>query len=113
MAVSDEEALLQAIWAEPDDDAPRLVYADWLEENGRPDRAEFIRVQCVLAGSGLTLSQRKRLRARQDELWSAHRQEWLGVLRGSSLPWRFHRGFLERLAKTGYFRAEVWDANTG
>jgi uncharacterized protein (TIGR02996 family) len=55
MAVSDEEALLRAIWAEPDDDAPRLVYAEWLEENGQSERAEFIRVQCVLAHPKLAL----------------------------------------------------------
>ena len=31
--MSDREALLRAILATPDDDAPRLVYADWLEEH--------------------------------------------------------------------------------
>ena len=41
-------ALLAAILANPDEDTPRLVYADWLEENGEPERAEFIRVQCEL-----------------------------------------------------------------
>jgi uncharacterized protein (TIGR02996 family) len=34
--VSLEDALLQDIRANPADDAPRLVYADWLEEQGRP-----------------------------------------------------------------------------
>ena len=36
--------LLAAIIAHPDEDTPRLVYADWLQENGDPDRAEFIRL---------------------------------------------------------------------
>jgi uncharacterized protein (TIGR02996 family) len=40
---------LAAIRAAPDDDLPRLVAADWLEEHGEVDRAEFIRVQCELA----------------------------------------------------------------
>ena len=40
----DEEAFLRAIAETPDDDAPRLVYADWLEDHGRPDRARFIRL---------------------------------------------------------------------
>jgi uncharacterized protein (TIGR02996 family) len=31
--MTDEKALLATILAEPDDDAPRLVYADWLSEN--------------------------------------------------------------------------------
>lgn len=41
-------ALLRAILSDPRDDTPRLVYADWLDENGEPDRAEFIRVQCAI-----------------------------------------------------------------
>ena len=44
-----DEAFLQAMVETPDDDTPRLVYADWLEENGDADRAEFIRLQCELA----------------------------------------------------------------
>ncbi len=43
-----EEALLAAVLADPGDDAPRLVYADWLDEHGEPERAEFIRVQIDL-----------------------------------------------------------------
>jgi uncharacterized protein (TIGR02996 family) len=43
-------ALLSAILANPDDDLPRLVFADWLEENGTTDadaaRVEFIRLGC-------------------------------------------------------------------
>jgi uncharacterized protein (TIGR02996 family) len=37
--------LLRGITAAPDDDLPRLVYADWLEEHGRAPRATFIRMQ--------------------------------------------------------------------
>src|SRR5262249_24298968 len=42
-------AFLRLIAERPDDDGPRLLYADWLADNGDPDRAEFIRVQCALA----------------------------------------------------------------
>jgi uncharacterized protein (TIGR02996 family) len=42
----EHEAFLRAIFDAPDDDTPRLVYADFLEENGEAQRAEFIRVQC-------------------------------------------------------------------
>jgi uncharacterized protein (TIGR02996 family) len=41
-----DEAFLADIIESPDDDTPRLVYADWLEDNDQPDRAAFIRVQC-------------------------------------------------------------------
>ncbi len=45
----DDEALLSTIIADPDDDRPRLVYADWLEQHGQLDRARLIRVQIELA----------------------------------------------------------------
>jgi uncharacterized protein (TIGR02996 family) len=35
---------LQDIIEHPEEDALRLIYADWLEDNGDPDRARFIRV---------------------------------------------------------------------
>ncbi len=43
------DALRQAVLASPDDDLPRLVFADYLEENGDADRAAFIRAQIELA----------------------------------------------------------------
>jgi uncharacterized protein (TIGR02996 family) len=45
----DGDALLRAICESPWEDTPRLVYADWLDENGQPERAEFIRVQIEVA----------------------------------------------------------------
>ena len=47
--MTDREALLAAVAADPRDDAPRLVLADWLDEQGEPERAAFIRVQCAAA----------------------------------------------------------------
>src|SRR5215471_8366549 len=44
-----EQAFLADILEHPDDDAPRLVFADWLDENGDPERAEFIRLHVQLA----------------------------------------------------------------
>jgi uncharacterized protein (TIGR02996 family) len=42
------QTILAAILDEPDDDLPRLVYADCCEESGDHDRAEFIRLQLEL-----------------------------------------------------------------
>lgn len=42
-------ALHRAILLHPADDDRRLVYADWLEEHGDVDRAEFVRAQVELA----------------------------------------------------------------
>jgi uncharacterized protein (TIGR02996 family) len=47
--VTDREALLRAICEYPDDDTPRLIYADFLEESGEADLAGFIRAQVQLA----------------------------------------------------------------
>lgn len=43
------DAILAAVLAAPDADTPRLVYADWCDDHGQPERAAFIRVQVELA----------------------------------------------------------------
>jgi uncharacterized protein (TIGR02996 family) len=48
-AASDFEGLVRALFHNPDDDTPRLIFADWLEENGQIDRAALIRYQCEQA----------------------------------------------------------------
>src|SRR5262249_56580580 len=70
-----EEAFLSDIRARPDDDGIRLSYADWLQENGQPQRAEFIRVQIGLARLDDD-PRREVLADRQDELLAAHGDEW-------------------------------------
>src|SRR5262249_51908714 len=47
--MTDEQALWAAIRATPEDDRPRLAYADWLEEAGRPEHANFVRAEVELA----------------------------------------------------------------
>jgi uncharacterized protein (TIGR02996 family) len=51
--VTDGDTLLAAILANPEEDTPRLMYADALQERGDEARAEFIRVQCEIARLGL------------------------------------------------------------
>jgi uncharacterized protein (TIGR02996 family) len=41
--MAEEEAFIRSILASPRDDAPRLAFADWLEERGDP-RGEFLRI---------------------------------------------------------------------
>jgi uncharacterized protein (TIGR02996 family) len=72
--MTDADALLRAIVRHPDDDTPRLVYADWLQENGRPEEAEFLRVQCRLAAGGADDPEYPDLLAREEEL-----SLWLGT----------------------------------
>jgi uncharacterized protein (TIGR02996 family) len=47
--MTEYEAILRGILLSTDDDVPRLVLADWLEENGQVERAAFIRAQVYLA----------------------------------------------------------------
>jgi uncharacterized protein (TIGR02996 family) len=96
--MTDAPALLAAIRAAPDDDAPRLVYADWLDEHGQPERAEFIRVQCELA-------RRKSpaLRRREAELLVRHHDAFAGPLAAAHLRFRFDRGFPIAFGHTGVF----------
>ena len=60
-----EDAFLQAIREAPEDDTPRLVYADWLEERADP-RAEYLRLEArareVLPGRADLPGLRRRVR---------------------------------------------------
>jgi uncharacterized protein (TIGR02996 family) len=75
----DESPLLAAVLADPADDAPRLIYADWLDEQGRCEQAEFIRVQCELAATSRWVAGklpsgkrvRRRLAGRRRARWDA------------------------------------------
>jgi uncharacterized protein (TIGR02996 family) len=78
--VSDEAALLRAIGAHPDEDTPRLMYADWLDEHGRAERAEYIRVQVTRQRKLATGEDDERLYAREVELYRAHAAQWLREL---------------------------------
>jgi uncharacterized protein (TIGR02996 family) len=47
--MNDEQALLASILADPQDDAPRMIFADWLDEHDQGERAEYIRLAIELA----------------------------------------------------------------
>lgn len=93
------DAFLAAIADRPDDDLPRLVYADWLDENGDPDRAEFIRTQIELANSPDHDPRRPGLRDRERELLRTHKDAW--TLPGfRDISQHFRRGFVESVNVT-------------
>jgi uncharacterized protein (TIGR02996 family) len=95
--VTHDDAFLQAILESPDDDTPRLVYADYLDEHGDPDRAEFIRVQVALASLPPGDLRQQQLGDRERQLLAGHREEWLGPLRPLLSGWAFRRGFLDAI----------------
>src|SRR5262249_24596935 len=98
--MTNAEAFLEAIREEPDDDTHRLVYADWLEANGPPDRAEFIRIQCELARAPGQDPDRLRLQERERALLALHDTAWAQPLRGRVRSWTFRRGFLWEVTMT-------------
>ena len=92
--MSDHVAFVEAIAADPDDDAPRLVYADWLEERGDP-HAELIRVQCERATMRWDDPRREQLQPRERRLVATIWAAW--KLDRSRLRAQFHRGFIDRV----------------
>ena len=70
------QALMFAVCENPDDDTPRLVLADWLEENGEPERAQFIRLQIQLARGTYPPNERKRLEKVEQKLITIHGRRW-------------------------------------
>jgi uncharacterized protein (TIGR02996 family) len=95
---SDGEALFRAICDQPWEDTPRLVYADWLQENGRAERADFIRLQCEawhLCTAYPTITEARtaasRLLKEYGDQWHAELPEIAGVT-WSDL---FVRGFVD------------------
>ncbi|MGI9472096.1 MAG: TIGR02996 domain-containing protein [Rubripirellula sp.] len=96
----DESEFLAAVRSSPEDDAPRLVYADWLDEQGQTTRAELIRIQCEIHRSDWHAEDRYRLEKRETQLFRAHKDSWLGDLASMMRSGRFERGFVERVALT-------------
>jgi uncharacterized protein (TIGR02996 family) len=93
--MSPEDAFLAEIVEHPDDDAVRLVYADWLDERGDIDRADFIRVQIQRARLDEDDPAQADLERREQLLLKGH-PEWLAKLpawaRSGAV---FRRGFVE------------------
>src|SRR5262245_1847527 len=94
--MNDNDAFVQAILNNPDDDQLRLIYADWLEERGDV-RGEFIRVQIELSRPDLASASQRDLLIREKELLAAHEAEWVGLLRPRMDRCTFRRGFLDEV----------------
>jgi uncharacterized protein (TIGR02996 family) len=101
-----DEAFIQAVIEAPEDDTPRLVYADWLDENGDAERAEFIRVGCALARLEYDDPRYPALFQREVDLWARNKQHWLQPVPqwaiNAYMP--FRRGFVAEVNSTvAYF----------
>ena len=93
----DHQPFLRAIRAKPEDDLPRLVYADALEESGASERAEFIRVQVALANTPEHDPQFRLLEDREHELLGKNERAWMGNPSVTPQEWAWHRGFVDEV----------------
>ena len=91
------DALLDAIFDHPDDDTPRLIYADWLQEHSEEPLAEFIRARCAIALLGNHQPRPLQLREREKKAWEAIKSRWPGFIQftGARKEW-FYRGLFRR-----------------
>jgi len=113
--MTEREALLRAVCEFPDDDTPRLVFADWLQEHGEEERAEFIRAQIEAARLPADDGYRSALVARAAELQAKHGTVWLNELpKRDKIDWvRYPGGWLEGEEFDRGFPARVRVDNAG
>ncbi|MCI0703718.1 MAG: TIGR02996 domain-containing protein [Planctomycetia bacterium] len=95
--MNDGEALRRAILALPEDDTPRLIFADWLQENNQPERAEFIRAQVEAVRAEPFSPQARAAAATAEKLLEGRRGEWTRHIRERVERWEFRRGFIEHV----------------
>ncbi len=108
-----ERKLVDAILEKPEDDGPRLVYADWLMQRGNP-RGELVILQCEAAHGELSAQKAKRLQ----ELQKLHPRALLGPAAhliyqnlGYELSTgraRLERGFITALEVRQEVPARLW-----
>jgi uncharacterized protein (TIGR02996 family) len=111
--------LMEDILHHPADDVPRLILADWLEDHGQRDRAEFIRLQIERADAPKLSARELRLLGSPQYPWPgyghgeperAYRKipafdAWSGAVGNSvhvtSRPESYRRGFIETVTPSG------------
>ncbi len=115
--MSDEAAFLRAAQAQPDDDTLRLVYADWLEEQGGEKfatQAAFVRLQVRRSQLDVFDPNRAGLLQEEAKLVQKHKRDWNGRIhhalhrrglfglidsrRGLIRKWDYHRGMIARVS---------------
>lgn len=77
-------SFLGAIASHPNDETTRLVFADWLEDQG-DWRAEFLRLDCARRALPIDQTQPEDLQSRWVEMRSRMSPSWLAILGRSEL----------------------------
>lgn len=94
--MDERRAFLDEFIEHPDDDVPRLIYADWLDEQGDA-RGEFIRVQCELAQTDRLSPDFYELTDRSEKMLDEFGSEWATELKQNVRKVAFHRGFIDTI----------------
>jgi uncharacterized protein (TIGR02996 family) len=112
--MSDGEALRRLVVSQPDDDLPRLIYADWLDEHGQPDRAAFIRAQVEAFRAEPFSPEARHAAHHAEDIEATHYRDWTGHLEDRVIASEFVRGFVERVtvraARFPYVAEDIFDA---
>ncbi|AMV28164.1 hypothetical protein VT84_27405 [Gemmata sp. SH-PL17] len=107
--MDDEDALLRAICAHPDEDTPRLAFADWLSERGGAVNtawANGIRAQVWLANGSTDTAGAPQSRVFESAYGLEKLRERLGIECAGADQWE--RGFPTRLVGNFSAVAGVW-----
>ena len=97
--MTQEDALLGAVLAAPDDDAPRLAFADLMDSAGDP-RGRFIRMSLDLARLDPEAPRATILAVEVGELADQHGASWAGPVAALVAHYVFHRGFVAEVTLT-------------
>jgi uncharacterized protein (TIGR02996 family) len=97
MNTKQDRAFLDAIIEDPEDDTPRLVYADWLDEQGDSKRAELIRLQIELPTLLENTRRQRQLEQREKQLVPDQLAAWCRQLKLADDQIRLKRGFPEQV----------------
>src|SRR4051812_43854281 len=93
--MAEHPGFLEAVVAAPDDDTPRLIYADWLDEQGESARAEHIRLSCRQAAVSPFSPEGRWATERLGELEQEHAARWFGPIKRYASGYTVLRGFVE------------------
>ena len=74
-----DAAFLAAVAASPTESLPRLVYADWLDEQGDP-RGEMVRVMEEMGKHPVWANAYQTLRPARNRLWASLDAGWLDAM---------------------------------
>jgi uncharacterized protein (TIGR02996 family) len=116
--MKDDAGFLRDIVANPNDPVPRLIYADWLDEQGDSQhlKGEFLRLDCELAekereGTAESTGERAALRQRLLELRAEIDPGWLALLDRTGIEnCGQGRGRSRRLFEFEYECPRRWEA---